>query len=355
QRCARAWSALTRAPASAPSRSAVCIGTATPTNDAARTASSSRRSTARSTARASIPAAARNPSGEARCRGWCPSSYVEIRSTRAICVLLGFGRDVVGRERRPLAEEVLLDLLAQDLLRLGRHEVEPVLVDQHLRVLEPHQPRLLRDVVVDALAELVLERLPPHAGELLAQLHALDHSCHLSLLPIPYTNGPLATSMAPSASIGNLPPATIVPRAVSRAVAHAQRRGKVRGVAEDLEQRPRRLEVDDRDRAHLLRDARTKAVDVDAEERADQHAQGRLVRDDEHLAAVGVARADALDRGHGARRDLGAALAARGRHAAGMRRPGVEARGVVALDLGFGAAVPLAVGDLDEPVVGDHG
>src|SRR5258706_14990165 len=93
-------------------------------------------------------------------------------------VLLGLGRDVIGRELRPLAEEELLALLPQDLLRLGRHQVETVFIDQHLRVLEPQLPRLLRDVLEDALPERVVERLPLDAFGLAAELDAFDGAGH---------------------------------------------------------------------------------------------------------------------------------------------------------------------------------
>src|SRR5947199_9232373 len=93
---------------------------------------------------------------------------------------LGLGRLVVGRESGALAEEVLLRLVEQDLVRLLAAAGEPVLVHDHLEMLEPHLPRLLRNVVVDALPELVVERAVLEPGKLLLELHALHHPRHVA-------------------------------------------------------------------------------------------------------------------------------------------------------------------------------
>src|ERR1051325_2984867 len=102
--------------------------------------------------------------------------------SRTTARLLGGRCDVVGRELGALAEEILLGLLVEQPLPLGGGQIQPVLVDDHLRELQPPLPRLHRDVVVDALPELVLERLVRDRGQLLAQLRALDHSRHASVL-----------------------------------------------------------------------------------------------------------------------------------------------------------------------------
>src|SRR5207248_11538917 len=47
-------------------------------------------------------------------------------------------------------------------------------------MLEPHLPRLLRNVVVDALAELVVERAILQPGKLFLELHALHHPRHVT-------------------------------------------------------------------------------------------------------------------------------------------------------------------------------
>src|SRR6185437_224421 len=53
-----------------------------------------------------------------------------------------------------VAEEEALHLLPQNLARVGVGEVQAIVVDEQARVLLPHLPGLLRDVVVDALAKL---------------------------------------------------------------------------------------------------------------------------------------------------------------------------------------------------------
>src|SRR6187431_998388 len=58
---------------------------------------------------------------------------------------------VFGGGRRALTEEVLLALRHPDALAVLAGEVEAVLVDQHLGVLEPLAPGLLRDVLEHTL------------------------------------------------------------------------------------------------------------------------------------------------------------------------------------------------------------
>src|SRR5262249_53568382 len=90
----------------------------------------------------------------------------------------GGRRHVVRRALAALPEEELLRLLHQQLLTLRRRQIEAVLLDDHLRELDPLPPRILGDAVEDPLPELVLERLVEHGGELLPQLRALDHPRH---------------------------------------------------------------------------------------------------------------------------------------------------------------------------------
>src|SRR6266540_1349830 len=105
-----------------------------------------------------------------------PGARIELVSVRSD--LLGLRRDVVGRPIGALAEEVLLRLLVHQPLPLLGRQVEPVFVVDHLRELEPAFPRLERDAVVDALPELIVERLVGHRRQLLPELRALDHSRH---------------------------------------------------------------------------------------------------------------------------------------------------------------------------------
>src|SRR5574338_1196456 len=86
---------------------------------------------------------------------------------------------VIGRRlHATAAEQKLLALLLQHLVRLLRREVEPVLVDDPLRVFDPLLPGPRGDRVVDALAQGIVERLVGQARELLAEFCALDHTAH---------------------------------------------------------------------------------------------------------------------------------------------------------------------------------
>src|SRR6185436_243358 len=81
-------------------------------------------------------------------------------------------RNVAGGPLRTPAEEMLLHLLREILAGLLVRKVQPVLVDQHLLVLEPLLPRLFRDLLVDALAELPRIRRKIEALRLALQLDA---------------------------------------------------------------------------------------------------------------------------------------------------------------------------------------
>src|SRR5882724_11669070 len=110
-----------------------------------------------------------------------------VRSRDAIelrtALLLGFLRGVVRRELRTLAEEIFFELVHPELLPRGGQEIDAVLVDDHLRVLEPEPPSLLRHVVEDALAQGALQRRLLEAFHFFPELHALNsssHACHLT-------------------------------------------------------------------------------------------------------------------------------------------------------------------------------
>src|SRR5471030_1111573 len=86
--------------------------------------------------------------------------------------------DVALRGIGAVAEEVLAHLLLQILARLRVHEVQAILVYQHLLVLEPRLPRLLRDALPEPLAELAGVRRIVEALGLLLQLDAVHGSSH---------------------------------------------------------------------------------------------------------------------------------------------------------------------------------
>src|SRR6185369_937137 len=89
----------------------------------------------------------------------------------------------VGRELGVLAEEELLGLVPEDLVRARVRRRQAVLVHDHLEVLEPELPRVLTDAVVDALVEIVVERLEREPGQLLAELLANHHPSHRAPSP----------------------------------------------------------------------------------------------------------------------------------------------------------------------------
>src|SRR2546430_14906771 len=79
-----------------------------------------------------------------------------------------------------MREEVLVGLIEGVRFRLLAPAGQGVLVRDHLEMLEPHLPRFLRNVVVDLLAELVVERAVLQPGKLLLKLHALHHPRHVT-------------------------------------------------------------------------------------------------------------------------------------------------------------------------------
>src|SRR5262249_33401617 len=87
-------------------------------------------------------------------------------------------RDELIGGLRALPEKVFFTLRhPQALSALARH-VQPVLVDEHLRVLEPFPPSLLGDVRVETFAELTLERGLVEPLRLVTELDAIDQMRH---------------------------------------------------------------------------------------------------------------------------------------------------------------------------------
>src|SRR4026207_571403 len=68
--------------------------------------------------------------------------------------LLGLLWDVPGRERGAVAEEKIFHVFGDQVLGLLLPRHQAVLVQDHLHTLFPELPRVLRDVVEDAPAEL---------------------------------------------------------------------------------------------------------------------------------------------------------------------------------------------------------
>src|SRR5690606_26940565 len=65
-----------------------------------------------------------------------------------------------------------------DALTVLTHEIQAVFVDEHLGVLEPHGPRLLRDVVEHFFSEVPFEGWLFQTGKLSAEFDAMDGSRH---------------------------------------------------------------------------------------------------------------------------------------------------------------------------------
>lgn len=84
-------------------------------------------------------------------------------------------RDVFGRRRGTLAEEILFHLLDEEFLRFFGTKVQPVLIHEHFHVLNPHAPCLFRDVVVNALAKrMAFERDLGEPFHFAIQFDAID-------------------------------------------------------------------------------------------------------------------------------------------------------------------------------------
>src|SRR5688572_21108749 len=148
-------------------------------------------------------------------------------------------------------EEIFLHLAHQELARLRLEGHEPVLVDQHRLVPEPLLPGFLRDVLEDALPELTRIRRPLEAFRLAAELHAVDHSGHLStpraILPRARAIRPPPGRQVRASALRLLQPAPLprrrrLPRARSGGRNASTRAGRVRAVAPASRRRTARQE-----------------------------------------------------------------------------------------------------------------
>src|SRR4051812_45152978 len=87
-------------------------------------------------------------------------------------------RNVTRSAVSALTEEMPLGLLHEVFARLRIGEVEAILVHQHGLLLEPLGPRLFRDVLPDALAEVAGVRREIETVGLAAELDALHRPSH---------------------------------------------------------------------------------------------------------------------------------------------------------------------------------
>src|ERR1700722_1351014 len=87
-------------------------------------------------------------------------------------------RDVFGGQSSSFAEEELLHLLHQELLRLRGPRLQAVLVKQHLLPLDPLAPCRLGNVFEDLLTELRIEGRLVQTLHLALVSHAKNHMRH---------------------------------------------------------------------------------------------------------------------------------------------------------------------------------
>src|SRR5689334_1979597 len=82
---------------------------------------------------------------------------------------------------RVLAEEELFHLLAQNLPGIGVGQIQAIMVDEQARMILPHLPGLLRDVVINTLAKLAGNRWFLQPWQLAAQFDTMYHPRHVAI------------------------------------------------------------------------------------------------------------------------------------------------------------------------------
>src|SRR5437879_7756332 len=93
-------------------------------------------------------------------------------------LLLGGWHVLLGR-RNSFSKEILVHLFNDYFLILAPRRIQPVLIQQHLAEFCPRVPRLLRDVLVDFLAQLSIKRRLVQSREFLLKFDAENFSfCH---------------------------------------------------------------------------------------------------------------------------------------------------------------------------------
>jgi two-component system, NarL family, response regulator LiaR len=94
------------------------------------------------------------------------------------CRLLFGRRDKFFGQLRSRAEEILLHLFDQELLRFGLPWLQAIFIEQHLGVLGPHLPGLRAHAFIDLLSQFGVERGFIQAGKFASKLCAFDHTGH---------------------------------------------------------------------------------------------------------------------------------------------------------------------------------
>jgi len=91
---------------------------------------------------------------------------------------------VFFRRGHAFAEKVLLHLLDDDFLILAAGGVETIFIEQHLAELRPPVPCLLRDIVIDFLAQFAVEGRLLQTGEFFLSLTQKTLCSAISFLAI---------------------------------------------------------------------------------------------------------------------------------------------------------------------------
>src|SRR2546427_4435950 len=93
-------------------------------------------------------------------------------------LLLGGWHVLLGR-CYSFPKEILLHLVNDHFLVFAPRRIQPILIQQHLAEFCPRVPRLLRDVLVDFLAQLSIKRRLVQSREFLLKFDAENFSfCH---------------------------------------------------------------------------------------------------------------------------------------------------------------------------------
>src|SRR5579863_1920464 len=101
-----------------------------------------------------------------------------LRARKEHATLFRRRRHVLFRQNRSLPKEELLQLLDDHFLILAPRRIQAVFVHQHLAMVCPHLPGLLRNIVVNLAPQVVIERRLIQPGQFLLQLHAKNSVRH---------------------------------------------------------------------------------------------------------------------------------------------------------------------------------
>src|SRR5882757_11093044 len=100
--------------------------------------------------------------------------------------------NILLRQRSTFTKEKLVHLLHQKLLRLSRPRLQTILVQQHLLPFHPLAPRLLRNILINLLPKVRIERRFVQPFHLSLESRVENHVCHSwkLLLKLPFYDAP---------------------------------------------------------------------------------------------------------------------------------------------------------------------